>query len=202
MIAVSLAANFLIVGPFEIGMPYLAYSRLPEGAAAFGLITAAFGGGSLIGLLAGSILPSPRPAQFGTVVILPMALAGLALAGLATAQSTLAAAALTAGAGVFLGFTNLLSITWIQRRIPQALMGRVMSLLMTGSVGLIPVSMFLAGIAVQLNVEATLIGAGLGMMVVCVAALASAAVRNIGLEPLADNAGGGVPDRATEPVAA
>ena len=45
----SLAGNLFIVGPFEVGMPYIAYSRLPEGAAAFGVIMAAFGGGSLLG---------------------------------------------------------------------------------------------------------------------------------------------------------
>lgn len=186
IILVSLAANFLIVGPFEVGMPFIAYSRLPEGAAAFGLITAAFGGGSLVGLLAGSILPAPPAARFGSVVILPMAVAGLALAGLAGTSSTILAAGLTAVAGMALGFTNLLGITWIQRRIPQALMGRVMSLLMTGSMGLVPVSMFVAGVAVQVDVDLTLVGAGLGMALVTVAALASAAVRNVGLEPLAD----------------
>jgi hypothetical protein len=186
MILVSLAANFLIVGPFEVGMPFIAYSRLPEGAAAFGLVTAAFGAGSLVGLLLGSILPAPSPARFGAVVVLPMAVAGIALAGLSIAGSTLVAAALTGLAGIALGFTNLLSITWIQRRIPQALMGRVMSLLITGSVGLVPVSMFLAGFAVQLNVDGTLLGAGIGMAVVALAAVASPAVRNIGLEPLAE----------------
>jgi hypothetical protein len=188
MILVSLAANFLIVGPFEVGMPFIAYSRLPEGAAAFGLVTAAFGAGSLVGLLLGSVLPAPRAARFGAVVVLPMAIAGLALAGLAAATSTIAAAALTGLAGVALGYTNLLSITWIQRRIPQALMGRVMSLLITGSVGLVPVSMFVSGFAVQLNVDATLLVAGIGMAVVALAAVSSAAVRNIGLEPLADDA--------------
>ena len=186
MILVSLAANFLIVGPFEVGMPFIAYSRLPEGAAAFGLITAAFGGGSLIGLLFGSILPAPRASRFGAVVILPMALAGAALAGLSAAHSTIAAAGLTAVAGIALGYTNLLSITWIQRRIPQALMGRVMSLLITGSVGLVPVSMFLAGFAVQASVDLTLLGAGIGMAIVALVAVASSAVRNIGLEPFAD----------------
>lgn len=187
MILVSLAANFLIVGPFEVGMPFIAYSRLPEGAAAFGLIAAAFGAGSLMGLLLGSVLPAPRPSRFGPVVVLPMAVAGLALAGIAAAQSTFAAAALTALAGIALGFTNLLSITWIQRRIPQALMGRVMSLLISGSIGLVPVSMFLAGFAVELDVDATLVGAGSGMVLVCLAAVASSAIRNLGLEPLADN---------------
>jgi hypothetical protein len=186
MILVSLAANFLIVGPFEVGMPFIAYSRLPEGAAAFGVITAAFGAGSLVGLVLGSVLPAPRPSRFGAVVILPMALAGAAMAGLAAASSTTLAAGLTGVAGLALGYTNLLSITWIQRRIPQALMGRVMSLLITGSVGLVPVSMFLAGFLVQLNVDATMLAAGLGMTLVCLVALSSKAVRNLGLERFAE----------------
>lgn len=190
MVFVSLAANFLIVGPFDVGMPFLAYSRLPEGAAAFGIVTAAFGGGSLVGLVLGSMLPSPSARRFGTIVIAPMAIAGLTLAGLSFATSTLAAAALTAVAGIALGYTNLLSITWIQRRIPQALMGRVMSLLITGSVGLVPVSMFLSGFAVQLNVDLTLLGAGTGMTLVALAAISSSAVRNIGLEPFAQETGG------------
>src|SRR4029079_4766749 len=73
MVLVSLAANFLIVGPFEVGMPFIAYSRLPERAAAFGIVTAAFGAGSLVGLLLGSVLPAPTPARFGAMVVLPMA---------------------------------------------------------------------------------------------------------------------------------
>lgn len=186
MILVSLAANFLIVGPFEVGMPFVAYSRLPEGAAAFGLITAAFGGGSLVGLVIASILPAPRPSRFGTVLILPMAIAGASLAGLSAAHTTIAAAGLTAVAGIALGFVNLLSMTWIQRRIPQAMMGRVMGLLITGSVGLVPVSMFLAGIAVQLNVDATLLGAGIGMALMALVALSTRSIRNLGLEPPAD----------------
>ena len=202
MILVSLAANFLIVGPFEVGMPFIAYSRLPEGAAAFGIVTAAFGGGSLVGLLLGSILPAPSARRFGAVVILPMALAGLSVAGLSAAHSTIVAAALTAVAGIALGFTNLLSITWIQRRIPAALMGRVMSLLITGSVGLVPVSMFLAGFAVQLNVDLTMLGAGVGMAIVSLVAVASKAVRNIGLEPAAEESAAALEDGPTPAASA
>ena len=68
-------------------------------------------------------------------------------------------------------------------------MGRVMSLLITGSVGLVPVSMFLAGFAVQLSVDTTLLGAGFGMTVVALLAVSSSAVRNIGLEPVAEEPG-------------
>jgi hypothetical protein len=61
MIVMSLAANFLIVGPFEVGLPVIAYQRLPEGAAAFGILMSAFGGGSLLGLVLAAMLPKPRP---------------------------------------------------------------------------------------------------------------------------------------------
>jgi MFS family permease len=180
---VSLAANLFIVGPFEVGMPYIAYARLPEGAAAFGVILAAFGGGSLIGLLAGSILPHPRPSRLGSVVMAPLVLAGVSVAGIAMVHTTLLAALLTAVAGTALGYGNLLGLTWIQGRIPPELMGRVMSLLITGSVGLVPVSMVVAGAAIQLSVDGTMLVAGAGMALLAGGSLLSPAVRNLGLEP-------------------
>jgi MFS family permease len=185
VILVSFAANFFIVGPFEVGMPYIAYARLPEGAAAFGVILAAFGGGSLLGLVVGSVVPAPRPSRLGTMVMTALVLAGLSVAALATARTTLVAAVLTAGAGTALGYGNLLGITWVQARIPPDLMGRVMSLLITGSVGLVPVSMLVAGAAVQLDVDATMLIAGCGMAVLAGGSLLSATVRDLGLEPVA-----------------
>lgn len=180
---VSLAANLFIVGPFEVGMPYIAYARLPEGAAAFGLILAAFGGGSLLGLVIGSVLPTPRPSRFGGTVMVTLVLAGLGVAGIAFVHTTLLAALLTAAAGTALGYGNLLGITWIQVRIPPELMGRVMSLMITGSVGLVPVSMFLAGVLVQIDVDATMLLAGTAMAILAGGSLLSASVRNLGLEP-------------------
>jgi MFS family permease len=89
VILVSLAGNLFIVGPFEVGMPYIAYARLPEGAAAFGVIMAAFGGGSLLGLVAGSIVPAPRPARLGPVVMATLVLAGVCVAAIAAVHTTL-----------------------------------------------------------------------------------------------------------------
>jgi MFS family permease len=183
MILLSLAGNLFIVGPFDVGMPYVAYARLPEGAAAFGVIVAAFGGGSLLGLVAGSILPSPPPSRLGAAMIVPFGLAGLAVAAIATVHTTLVAAILTATAGTALGYGNLLALTWVQSRIPPELMGRVMSLLMTGSVGLVPVSMFIAGAAVQVSLDATMVVAGGGMALLAIGSLLSPTVRDLGLEP-------------------
>jgi MFS family permease len=203
VILVSLGGNLFIVGPFEVGMPYIAYARLPEGAAAFGVILAAFGGGSLLGLVAGSIVPAPRPSRLGPVVMATLVLAGVCVAAIAAVHTTLFAALLTAGAGTAIGYGNLLGITWVQTRIPPELMGRVMSLLITGSVGLVPVSMFVAGAAVQLNVDATMLVAGAGMVLLAGGSLLSPAVRNLGLEPAYGTSGAaggetGLPRTTTE----
>ncbi len=183
MILLSLAANLLIVGPFEVGVAVIAYTRLPEGAAAFGLMMSAFGGGSLLGLLPASALPAPRPSRFAYVVIGAIAVAGVSLIGLPFVSSTPAAAALIAISGFTLGFGNLHGITWTQSRVPPELMGRVMSVMIMGSVGLVPVSMLLAGAVVSVSLDGMLIAAGIGMGVLCGVSLLSPAVRNLGLEP-------------------
>lgn len=183
MILLSLAANLLIVGPFEVGVPVIAYTRLPEGAAAYGVLMSAFGGGSLVGLVVASILPAPRPARFAYVVIGAIAFAGVGLVGLPFVSSTAVAAAMIAVSGFALGFGNLHGITWVQSRIPADLMGRVMSVMIMGSVGLIPVSMLIAGAAVQVSLDAMLVVAGLGMAVLCGVSLLSPTVRRLGLEP-------------------
>ena len=202
VIALSLSANLFIVGPFEVGLPYFAYTRLPEGAAAFGVLLAAFGGGSLIGLATGAMLPTPSPARLGTVVMVTISLAGLGLAALAPVHSTLLAAVMTAASGLALGYGNLLGLTWIQTRIPSALMGRVMSLMMLGSMGLVPVSMLIAGAAVQVSLDATLLVAGFGMALISLASLLSPAVRNLGLVPTveASAATAGGPERPAASV--
>jgi MFS family permease len=183
VIVVSLAANFLIVGPFEVGLPVIAYQRLPEGAAAFGILLSAFGGGSLVGLALGAMLPAPRPTRFAFVVLGATGLAGLGLAILPFVQSTLAAAIVIAASGISLGYGNLHGMTWVQARIAPDLMGRVMSVLMFGSMGLIPVSMLVAGAVVQLSLDGMLVVAGVGMAVFTVAALLSSTVRRLGLVP-------------------
>jgi hypothetical protein len=179
-----MAANLLIVGPFEVGIPVLAYSRLPEGAAAFGIMTSAFGLGSLIGLGAAASLPAPRPQLFSSVAIGTLSLGGVLLAIMAFVDSTFAAVGLAFFIGISLGFSNLLTITWIQRRIPGTLMGRVMSVLMLGSLGLVPISTLIAGIVVTVNLSALLVVGGVGMALICLASLLTRPIRNMGFEPV------------------
>ena len=199
MIVMSLAANFLIVGPFEVGLPVIAYQRLPEGAAAFGILMSAFGGGSLLGLVLAAMLPKPRPERFAYVVLGAVSLSGIGLVALPFITSTLMGAVLIGASGVALAFGNLHGMTWAQSRIAPELMGRVMSVMIMGSVGLVPVSMLVAGAAVQVSLDGMLIVAGVGMAVVCLLALLSPAVRRMGLEPTYDERAGST---RPEPAAA
>jgi hypothetical protein len=183
IVLLSLVANFLIVGPYEVGMPVLAYAKLPEGAAAFGILMSAFGAGSLIGYVAGAMLPAPRPERFAIAVIGSISIAGVGLAVLAPVHSTILAALVTGLAGLALGYGNLLGMTWSQSRVPPELMGRVMSLLMLGSMGLVPVSELIAGAAIQVSLEGMLVVAGVAMAALAFGSLLSSSVRRIGLEP-------------------
>ena len=181
---VSMALNLLIVGPIDVGIPVLAYSRLPEGAAAYGLMFSAFGGGSLVGLIAATVLPQIRPDRFATVVFGLVAVGGLGVAALAFAQSLIVAIAVSVVIGMTLGYTNISFMTWIQRRIPRELMGRVMGLLMFSSMALVPISIAVAGILVQVSLDWVLILGGLGMAVLTLVALLSRDVRRMGLVPV------------------
>jgi MFS transporter len=186
VIGLSMLANLLIVGPIAVGLPVLAYSRLPDGAAAFGLMTSAFGGGSLLGMAAAMMLPAVAPARFGTVVLGIIALAGVAVAPIGSVHSTLAAVVLSGIIGVFLGYTNLSFMSWVQRRIPRQLMGRVMSLMIFGSLALTPISMAVAGVVVTISLEGTFLVSGLGMAGLTLLSLLSGSIRRMGLEPTLD----------------
>jgi MFS family permease len=179
----SMGLNLLIVGPFDVGLPVLAYSRLPEGAAAYGLILSAFGGGSLLGLAGAMLLPGVPKAHFGSILLILISLTGLGMVLVAFAYSTVVALALAAGIGTVLGYTNISYMTWAQRRIPRNLMGRVMSLMMFSSLALVPISMAISGVIVNISLTAMLVVGGIGMSALGLSGLLSASVRRMGLEP-------------------
>jgi hypothetical protein len=136
-----------------------------------------------VGLTLGALITPPPPERLGPIVMAMLATAGLGLASLAFVHSTFVAGLFAALSGMALGYGNLLGLTWAQSRIPADLMGRVMSLMFLGSIGLVPVSMLLAGATVQVSLEGTLLIAGAGMALMSLGALLSPTVRDLGLEP-------------------
>jgi MFS family permease len=182
-VLIVMAINTLVVGPFDVGVPMIAYTRLPGGAEAYGTLMSALGGGSLLGMVVATAVPGLRPAAFGTVVMAILSLTGVGLASLATVQTLQLALGLTAVIGLATGYGNLMLITWAQQRIPRSHMGRVVSLVGLGTMGLIPVSQVIAGAAVQLSLTAMLTIAGGLMALITLASIATGTVRRMGFVP-------------------
>ena len=102
------AANVFITGPMVVGVPVIADTRLPQGAAAFGIIMSFYGGGSLLGTLIAGMLPKPSPQRLGIVLLLTWSLMGLGIVGLAFSYSIWFAAAITTAMGMANGYVVIL----------------------------------------------------------------------------------------------
>lgn len=156
--------NFLVVGPFSVGIPVLSDTRLAEGAAAFGIISSAWGGGSLLGYaLAGAM---PRSDGMRMIIPAVFALFGIGLAALGFSTSTILAAVVVLVMGVGGGYISILMLTWMQKRTPKDMLGRVMSLAMFASMGLVPLSQAMSGAAIGVSLVGLYIGAGLLLVLV------------------------------------
>jgi MFS family permease len=175
---VTAAITFLTNGPFTIGVPVLADTRFTEGAAAFGIIVSAFGGGSLAGTLIAGVLRRPAPRQFGTVLLGVSSCLGIGLALLGMASSTSLAAVIALLMGTANGYVVILFITWVQKRTPPELLGRMMSLFMFAMAGLNPISAALAGALIKLDTTLLFAGAGSILVIILLISLFNPAIRD------------------------
>jgi len=174
---ITMGLNILINGPFAVGIPVVARTRFPEGAAAFGLIMSLFGGGALLGIGLAGALPKLSNKVLGTVSLSVLSLMGIGLVVIGVAPTMYIAAAAALIMGTANGYANINLITWLQQKAAPEMIGRVMSLMMFAAVGLNPVSTVLAGALIGINVTVLLICAGLLMTLFTLSAAFSPAVR-------------------------
>jgi MFS family permease len=175
------AINLFVLGPFDVGVPVLADRNLAEGAAAFGILMSAYGGGALLGIILAGVLPRPKPERFGIVLLGVVGLLGIGLMLLVVSTSTPIVAAISLAMGTTMGYVNVKFMTWLQSWVEDKMMGRVMSLLMFASVGVAPVSSALAGVVLNIDLVWLFVGAGAAMDAVVLISLLTPTVRRMGL---------------------
>lgn len=179
---VSASITLLFSGPINVGIPVLANSRFPEGVTAFGILMSAFGGGSLFGmLLAGTML---APKRFALTLLGVISFLGVGLIAMPFIWHTVTAATIIGLMGMANGYVSILVITWLQNRTPAALHGRMISLIMFASIGLLPVANALAGVLLKVNLSAGFIGAGILLMLLLLGCMMHPAVWKIGMAPI------------------
>ncbi len=150
--------NFFFLGPIVVGIPVLANQRLPEGAAAFGIIMSAYGGGNLIGIIVSGAVKQKRGLNWIAAGVVTSFGIGLALLGVL--NNTWLSAILLFVLGIGNGYISIILVTFLQRRTPPNMLGRMMSLVMLSNVGLGPISQAAAGAISKISLEVLFIGAG------------------------------------------
>jgi len=173
--------SVFVGGPLQVGLPVLADTRLDHGAASLGILMTANGGGMLLGGFLSGWASRLARGRLGLMILCNDGLAGLALAALAFDHSTVMGAALLACTGVFAGIAQVAVVSWIQRRVPPAMMGRTMSVLMFAFLGLGPLSAAFAGSLLKLvPLPAMFAAAGLALTAIALACMGNPALRSIG----------------------
>jgi MFS family permease len=154
------AVNFLFVGPILVAIPVLADQRLAEGAVAFGLLMSGSAVGHLGGYLLAGILPRPTGRAMCFFLIVLLAAFGIAMGIVGFVNLTWVDVALMLLLGLGNGYVTLILFTWIQTSTPKAMLGRIMSLLMLSSTGLVPVSQAISGAVCAWNLNLLFVSAG------------------------------------------
>ncbi len=168
-------------GPHLVGIPVLANAQFEEGALAFGMIMSSFGVGALIGIVAAGSLPTPGDHWIGRLLLADLLMLGGTLVVFAIAPN-IEIAMLAAGVGaLFDGYIVVILISWLQKRIHESQIGRVMSVIMFSNNGLAPVSAAVTGWAITYSLQWTFLGAGFILIFLCMLGMFVPMIRQLGL---------------------
>ena len=165
------AVAVLVLGPLHIALPVLAESRPGLGASALGVMVGAHGAGTLLGMVVSGLRPGLRIGTLGTSVLLADIAIGLLFVPMGGISAAWQGALLMVLVGVLGGFMQVAVFTWVQKRVPPAMLGRSMSLFMFIFMGLVPLASAAAGWLLQV-VSLTQLFAGAGLLLVAAAVLA------------------------------
>jgi MFS family permease len=153
------ACAFVVGGIMQVALPVLADTRL-EGGSALGLVMGAHGAGTLLGMALSGVLGRFRIGNLGTTVLVVDATLGLTLLPVGLVTATWQAMALMVPAGALAGFMQVAVFSWIQQRVPRAMLGRAMSIFMFIFLGVAPLAAAVTGFAMKYLNLAQLFAAG------------------------------------------
>jgi MFS family permease len=175
LVVLTAVLNFCIIGPFNVGLAFLA-KREFDSPTAFGVLVSALAAGGLVGMILAGVWKLRRR---GLLLLAVCALVGLCLPCVGLLHSLGALAALLFGMSAATGFMNVQVISWFQQRIESEMLGRVMSVLIFAAVGLMPFSLAASGVAVQWSLPGMFAVAGFAVLAVTAAATLHRPVREI-----------------------
>lgn len=176
------AVAIFVGGPIQVGLPVLANSRLDMGAASLGILMTANGGGIIVGSVLSRAGAKLARGRLGIMVLSIDFTVGLAIMLLTQVHTTLTGALLLALTGLLGGIAQISVFTWIQQRVPQAMLGRTMSVVMLTFLGLGPLSAAAAGVLLNfISLTALFAGSGIILSALALFCLTRPSLRSIGV---------------------
>ena len=167
---ISLVMNFALGGPSAVGMPWLAQIRFGAGPVGLGLLTA----GYAVGALGGTVLAGNATSRAqGRRLLATLGVSGVAMLVVALAPSIWVVFGALGVMGGLIGYTNIVALSWLQRRVDPAMIGRVMAIVMLMGFGITPLSYALAGWLLDVNASAMFAGAAVIIILTTAFAAAS-----------------------------
>lgn len=159
--------NFAISGPATIGVAFIEKEKSGS-PASFGLLMSALAAGSLTGQLSAGLFNQHKR---GRLLLQVSAAIGVCLGSIGWIDRMASLEAVLFLMSCAAAFLNVQLLAWFQQRVERAMMGRVLSVLMFAAAGLTPVSMAIAGIAIQWSLPGMfLIGGSMVLLVTLLAA--------------------------------
>ncbi|MFD9634612.1 MFS transporter [Streptomyces violascens] len=175
MLAAIGLINIAVVGPVLVGGAVLADQRL-GGAGSLGVVLSGFGAGSLAGALMAGWRP---PARRGWIVVGGVAAIGSGMAGLAAVTHVVAATAVVSLIGLGSGFLGVVVVATLQERVPEQLLGRVLSLVVLATVAFDPFSYVVAGVLLPYGTTTLFLVCGSAVLACAGLVAASPAIRSL-----------------------
>ncbi len=151
-------------GMLQIGLPLLVKDVWLVEGDVFGYLLAVAGLGAAIGAIFAAKFPQVKQLSLGVTYLSSHFIVGLLLILLAHTAALFMAFPLMFFISFLSGYVQVGLISWIQRQVPLEMMGRIMSIIMFITIGLVPVSALFFGCLIDyLSVEKVFIVSGISL---------------------------------------
>jgi hypothetical protein len=168
--------NLCVGGPFTVGLAIISKQRYGS-AAAFGLLLSSIAVGSLLGSLLPAVLKFRYPR--GLIVLGFSAVIGAEMIAMVLVHGLIPIMVLLAILGFGSGLTAVCFQSWLQARIDRNFLGRVMSIFMFATFGLLPISYAVAGALAQAKLSLMFMGSGAMVLAATIVAAVNKQIRAI-----------------------
>jgi hypothetical protein len=168
--------NFCITGPMMVSLPWIAKQRFGS-PVAFAVLTSSLAGCSLLGVILAGLRRQQQ--KRGWLLLGVSSFIGLSVGVMGILHHLWLMALVLLLMAMATGFLNIQLISWFQQRVERTVLGRVMSVMMFASIGLMPLSLAAAGLALKWSLQGMFAVSGALVLLVTMLAAAHRPVREI-----------------------